>query len=78
MNAIAEYEMMFNLSATDIKGDGISNARNIAYIGFKEADDKFDLSLKEVGQLITPKNMVEIFEAFGHCMSTITGSSEKK
>lgn len=76
-NAMAEYEEMFDRSPTDIKGLGLSTARNIAYIGFREADPTFDLTLQETGQAMNAKTMNEIFEEFGKNMSTINGVDEE-
>ena len=76
-NAMAEYEEEFNRSPSDIKGLGASNARNVAYIGFKEADPDFDLSVKEVGQAMTLETMNEVLAAFSSDMSTLTGDDEE-
>jgi len=77
-NGLAEYEEMFNRSAADIKGMGISTARNLAYIGFKEGDDTFDLTLQQVGQCMNPELMTEIFEAFTESLPKVKEEDAKK
>ena len=77
-NAMAEYEEMFDRSPTDIKGLGVSNARNIAYIGFREADPDFDLTIKEVGMAMNTEMVTKVFEAFASDMSTLNGGEAKE
>lgn len=76
-NALAEYEIAYGGSPDNITGLGVSNARRIAYIGFKEGDDNFELSEKEVGRLLNSENLNLIFEAFSEEMSTMNGKKEK-
>ena len=78
-NALAEYEMEFNKSIDDNNNLNISLLRNIAYIGFKEGDESFNLTVKEVGQLMNMEIAQEISKAFAHDMSIMQGGqSEKK
>ena len=77
-NAMAEYEELFDKSPTDIKGMGASNTRNIAYIGFKEADPDFDLTLKEVGTAMTMDVFNKVIEAFSRDMSLLNGEEPEE
>lgn len=75
-NALAEYEDMTGKSALEIDNLGISQIRALAYCGLKEADESFDLSLRDVGALLNTENMQEVIKALTHDLST--EKAEKK
>lgn len=75
-NALAEYEDLTGKSALSFDNPGASEIRALAYVGFREADENFPLTLKEVGALLNTENIREVMEALTHDMSTMNG--EKK
>jgi hypothetical protein len=76
-NALAEYELL-GFHVTETVGMGIANARALCYVGCKEADPSFSLSIDDVGKLMNNSNMTEIFEALSHDMTTLNGEEAKK
>lgn len=75
-NALAEFEILTGKSALSFDDPGAADIRALAYVGLREADTDFKLSLNEVGALLNTENIREIMEALTHDMSTMNG--EKK
>lgn len=71
-NSLAEYELLTGKSALEFKDPGIAEIRALAFVGLQEGDENFNLTLKQVGALLTTENMKEVMAALTHDMTTET------
>lgn len=77
MNTLIEYEELTGKSALNLSDVNMKDIRSLAYVGFKEHNESFEMTEKEVGSHLTTSLLSEIMEVFSSDMSTMTGTEKK-
>lgn len=78
-SVLAEMERMTDHKniLNETQNFGLNDAVIMAYLGCKKADPTFNMTLEEVGDLMTGESLEQVFKAFASDMNSIM-SSEKK
>jgi hypothetical protein len=69
-NALAEYELMTGKSALAFDNIGFADVRALAYVGLKEGDKNFKMTLEEVGAKLAMESMTEVTTALTEDLSS--------